>query len=252
MAETLEKSAQRIAAKGREALRERLREAFEEAAAAHADVLELDPERLEAMVERATDRADGLQWRRALATAATDELGIGLGEALEHPAVSRAQKLVGAPSYEEGLAAIAKGEPPPAGTGEPEPVAEESEPADEQAPAGDGAEPEEADLEIAVPVVYVQGLPKLEGMGELELRFSEDGLQIIRMSDRSVPVTLAWGDVDDIAVQHRRGRLRRRRVAARLVLTIRGRGAEFEAGDVDPEDLTRRLSPVVKRVHAKT
>lgn len=106
MNDTTEQTAQRIAGRGREALLERLRPAFEEAAAAHADVLELEPDQLEEMVQRAADRADGLQWRRALAAVATEELGIGLGEALSHPAVERAQELVGAPSYEESLAKL--------------------------------------------------------------------------------------------------------------------------------------------------
>jgi hypothetical protein len=104
--DTLEPTAQRIAARGRDELIARLRPAFEEAARAHADVLELDDAQLEKMIQRAADRADGLQWRRALAAVASHELGISLGEALSHPAVARAQSIVGAPSYEEGLAAL--------------------------------------------------------------------------------------------------------------------------------------------------
>lgn len=111
MNETLEETAARIAERGRETLLLRLRPAFKEAASAHADVLSLDDEQLEQMVQRAVDRADGLQWRRALATVATEELGIGLGEALGHPAVARAQELVGAPSYEESLARLSEGAP---------------------------------------------------------------------------------------------------------------------------------------------
>jgi hypothetical protein len=101
-----DETAQRIADKGRDALIARLRPAFEEAAAAHSDVLDLGPEQLDAMVMRAVDRADGLQWRRALASVASEELGISLGEALSHPAVARAQELAGAPSYEESLAEL--------------------------------------------------------------------------------------------------------------------------------------------------
>ena len=107
MTEELEQTAQQIADRGREALIERLRPAFRDAAAQHADVLELNDDQLEEMVQRAADRADGLQWRRALASVATEQLGIGLGEALSHPAVERAQAIVGAPSYEESLAALA-------------------------------------------------------------------------------------------------------------------------------------------------
>src|SRR5689334_43239 len=85
--ETLDHTARRIAERGREELVARLRPAYQEAASAHADVLELDDDQLEQMVQSAVDRADGLQWRRALAAVASDELGIGLGEALAHPAV---------------------------------------------------------------------------------------------------------------------------------------------------------------------
>ncbi len=106
MSETLEHTARRIAEHGREALLARLRPAFEEAAAAHSDALKLDGAQLEQMVQQAADRADGLQWRRALASVATEQLGIGLGEALSHPAVARAQAIVGAPSYEDALGAL--------------------------------------------------------------------------------------------------------------------------------------------------
>ena len=97
MTDTDEQVAQRIAERGRGALLERLRPAFEEAAATHSDLIELDSDELEQMIQRAADRADGLQWRRALASVATEELGIGLGDALGHPAVQRAQAILGAP-----------------------------------------------------------------------------------------------------------------------------------------------------------
>ncbi len=132
MTDTLEHTARRIAEHGREALLARLRPAFEQAAAAHADVLKLDEQRLEEMIQNAADRADGLQWRRALASVATEQLGIGLGEALKHPAVARAHAIVGAPSYEDSLAELGqrRGTPeqPAATAAEPEEHAAEPEP----------------------------------------------------------------------------------------------------------------------------
>jgi hypothetical protein len=107
--DTLEHQARKIAEGGRDALLARLRPAFEQAAATHGEGLDLDDEQLERMVQRAADRADGLQWRRALAQVATDHLGIGLGEALGHPAVVRAQAIVGAPSYEDALGELETG-----------------------------------------------------------------------------------------------------------------------------------------------
>jgi hypothetical protein len=109
-----EEIAQRLATRGRDALVERLRNAYAQAAEVHADVLSIDGERLETIVQGAADRADGLQWRRALADLASGELGISLTDALAHPAVARAQELVGAPSYEDSLAALGRR---PAGPG---------------------------------------------------------------------------------------------------------------------------------------
>jgi len=103
-----EQVAQRLAAHGRDALVERLRHAYTQAAEAHADVLSIDGDRLETMVQGAADRADGLQWRRALADVASGELGISITDALAHPAVVRAQELVGAPSYDDSLAALVR------------------------------------------------------------------------------------------------------------------------------------------------
>ncbi|MDQ6803384.1 MAG: hypothetical protein M3065_00110 [Actinomycetota bacterium] len=235
---TLEDSARRIAQRGREALLERLRGAFEAAAAAHADVLELNEERLERMVQDAAERADGLQWRRALATVATEELGIGLGEALGHPAVARAQAIVGAPSYEEGLAAIAEGKSPKAGTG----AAEVEDEGDAEAEAG-----ERDGLPISVGVIHLDGWPELEGEGELELVFSEDGLQVTRAGDRDTLVSFTWSELRGVEVQPGRGRMRRRR-AARLTLSTNRRRARFEARGVDPAELKERLAPALAKV----
>ena len=103
-----EQVAQRLATRGRDALVERLRVAYAQAAEVHADVLSIDGDRLETIVQGAADRADGLQWRRALADVASGELGISLTDALAQPAVARAQELVGAPSYEDSLAALSR------------------------------------------------------------------------------------------------------------------------------------------------
>lgn len=110
----VETVAQRIAERGHEALVARMRKAYADAAAAHADLISLDDERIEAMVQAAAEHADGLQWRRALAEVGADELGISVSDALKHPAVTRAQSLAGAPSYEQSLAEIIARPVPPA------------------------------------------------------------------------------------------------------------------------------------------
>ena len=67
---SVETLARRIADRGQDALLGRLRTAYADAAAAHADLISLDSEQIEAMVQSAADNADGLQWRRALADVA--------------------------------------------------------------------------------------------------------------------------------------------------------------------------------------
>jgi hypothetical protein len=164
--QSVQEAAERIAARGRDALVERLREAYREAAAAHADIVKMDPERIEELVQRSADRADGLQWRRALAGVAMEELGIGLIEALSHPAVARAQEMVGAPSYEESLAELTRNAPAPNGDtaaqAEPEPqdahapepeAVEEAEPGEESA----GVDDEEPEAEAVVPEPVADG-----------------------------------------------------------------------------------------------
>jgi hypothetical protein len=245
MAGAPDESAERIAERGREALLERLRGAFEEAAAAHADVLEIDDERLEQMVQRAADRADGLQWRRALASVATEELGIGLGEALGHPAVARAQELVGAPSYEDGLAAIAEGKPPEAGEAAPEDGAGED---GEVAPeTEEEKEPSPSALDIRLTVVHLDGLPEVEGKGELELLFSDDGLAVLGANDQASLLHFRWSELRRLEVQPGRSRILRRR-GARLVLAAGARRGNFEARGVDAEELGQRLAPALAKV----
>jgi hypothetical protein len=74
-----ESLAETFAARGREELVSRFRDAYAKAAGTHADFVSLDPERIEAMVQRSASEADGLQWRRALAGVAARELNIELG-----------------------------------------------------------------------------------------------------------------------------------------------------------------------------
>ncbi len=133
----VEVAAERIAERGRAALVERLRGAYRAAATTHADLVTIDADRLEAMVQDAAGRADGLQWRRALAEVAAGEFGVSVGEALSHPAVAEAQRMVGAPSYEESLAElIARPVPPvaPAGAGRSDPQLSTRAPAPQRAP----------------------------------------------------------------------------------------------------------------------
>jgi hypothetical protein len=275
--ETLEHTARRIADRGREALLSRLHPAFQEAAAAHSDVLRLDDEQLEQMVQRAADRADGLQWRRALAGMATEELGIGLGEALGHPAVVRAQAIVGAPSYEASLNAL--GSAPEAGDRQPaaqveEPRADGDEPApDDEEPAADGEAPSADDepptehqspatkevpaLEpysadgpqvLRLAAVHLGGIANLEpAEAGIELRLSEDGLDIAR-GPQELLGRLRWAEIGSLDVPPARGLRRRRRGGgAQLVIRTRHGDASFEIPAASAEELDGQLNPLRQR-----
>jgi hypothetical protein len=100
--DALEATARRIADLGRHALSERLRAAVEHTAATHASVVELTSGQLDQIVGDAADRADGRLWRRTLARAGSQELGIGLAAAFDHPAggVARRRTCSSAPSVE--------------------------------------------------------------------------------------------------------------------------------------------------------
>jgi hypothetical protein len=116
--------AERIAGHGREILLERLRSAFAREAATHESTVELDPVRLEELVQEAAARAGAALWLRSLAQAAMDELGVELAEAVRHPAVAEARELAGAPPYVLAPEPVETDEPsaPPA---PPEPPAPE-------------------------------------------------------------------------------------------------------------------------------
>jgi hypothetical protein len=103
-------AALRIVEAGRRRVHTRLQDAFARQVAGHADLGEVDPEVLERLVSESADRAGASLWRIALAEGAADEFGIGVGDALAHPAVGAAEQLIGAP---------AEPVPAPAGAGLP-------------------------------------------------------------------------------------------------------------------------------------
>jgi hypothetical protein len=285
MSEDLERTAELIAQRGREALLARLRPAFQEAAAAHADVLELTSEQLEEMVQRAADRADGLQWRRALASVACEELRIPLSEALSHSAVARAQDLVGAPSYEESLLQLARA----ADAGrEPQDEAAREQAADavaefaEEAAVAEEAEfDEEAEFAEAEgeweqeppPTMQyeleeidddAQGGHQQEDVSELQIAAvhiggianlspGERGIELklgepgldIVRADGEVLGRLEWELVQTLEVPPPRRR-RRRGAATHLVIRTRRGDASFEVPGLTQDELREHLTPVLE------
>jgi hypothetical protein len=260
MTEEIDETAQEIADQGRDALVGRLRPAFEQAVEARRDTMTLDDEQLEEMVQRAADRADGLQWRRALASVASEKLGIGLGEALAHPAVVRAHELVGAPSYEEALAAVTGGQTVPAaavvegeeGEAESEPEVEAGTDAEgresESEPEGQHeSKPRQSQTEpLRLSAVHVGGIANLpEGAGNLELRFTDSGLDIAR-EGRALG-RLTWREITSIDTPDPTGRRRRRqRADGTIVIRSASGRATFEIPGLSAAELQEQLAPLLK------
>jgi hypothetical protein len=225
----LEDTARRIAAQGRDALIARLRPAFEEAAASHADLVTVDHERLERMVQNAADRADGLQWRRALAGIASEELGIGLGAALAHPAVARAQELVRVRSEPQGVRSEPEGV-------RSEPVGLRSEPEPQAVPAP---------RRLVLPATHLSGVPPLgEREENVQLRIDDGGVEVAR--DGDVVARFGWAEVQAVDVPMLRRRLPRRRAIDARLSFLRAVGeASFEIPGVSPDELDEQISPII-------
>ena len=279
----IETVAQRIASAGHAALVERMRTTYRSAAAAHADLISLDGERIEAMVQAAAGRADGLQWRRALADVASSQLGISATEALSHPAVARAQVLVGAPSYEQSLAeliaspvpqpdataAVVAAEPPP------EPIGYETQAYDvEAAFAADPAqaygaaevmEPYAPDLgapdlyeagqpldassdELSFGAIHEGGVANLPKRGDgLGVHISAEGLDIYQ-GEQEIIGRLLWDEIETLQVVNLRPRRRRPETArCRLIVRTPQGDASFAVPDITGDELRSRIEPLLAR-----
>ena len=91
-------AALRLVEAGRQRMLARLREAFTRQISADTELGDVDPAVLDRMVSEAGDRAGASLWRISLAEAAADEFGLSVSDALAHPAVVAAQRLIDAPA----------------------------------------------------------------------------------------------------------------------------------------------------------
>jgi hypothetical protein len=223
----LDGAVRRIADAGRRDVVARLRDAL--ARQAESAGIALDSEELDRRAGEAVIYADGILWRRALAGAAGAELGLGLGEAVGHPAVLRAHAQVGAPPF--------PGDAEPA---DPSAVGE--------APAATAAE---ADA-LRVAAVHLGGIEALRaGERDLELRISSAGLDVLKRSSGAPIGRLEWTEIETVDLPRGRRGLRRGRRAYELhVATGRGR-ASFQLPGVTEEQLKDHLEPMLARARAR-
>jgi hypothetical protein len=246
MSDIESRTAERIAAHGREALLDLLRPAFAREAAARAEIVTVERGRLEQMVQDAAARADGVLWRRALAEVATVELRIGLGTAVNHPAVQRAHELVGAPRYLADHQSASDPAPRPA----PSP-----------APAGPANAPEVDDVNLhlqrealqplRMAAVHLSGIETVrQGQRDLELRFSDAGLDVLNSTSGVTIGRLEWDEIEALELPRSRRSLRPGRRAAQelLVRTKRGQ-AKFELPGLTEQELREHLEPMFARTH---
>lgn len=297
MNEALDLLARRIADRGRDALVARLRPVFADAAAEHSELGPLDDAELDRMVQAAADRAGGALWRRALADVAMDELEIELVDAADHPAVRRAQAMLGVPDYTFDVAVSPPPAPvapvarpsaaarvaaltstqssaPPATSplrpgSPPPPPASASTPTRPSpptrtpphapgAPSTPGSPSISASPTTAIPpeaqairvaAVHVEGIETVRpGARNIELRFSELGLDVIGTFDGETIGRLTWDEITSIELPKQRRSLRRRQAGPPELLVSTDRGqARFQLPAITEEQAREQLASVFAR-----
>jgi hypothetical protein len=224
-------AAERIVMHARQELQARLRAAILRQAGSAAEPTTLDAALLDALVDTAAARAGGVLWRRCLAGAAATEFGVGLGEAVSHPLVERAHELAGAPPYPSVHA---------------EPVIEATPAASD---AEDGATEARADAPLQalrLSAVHVSGIESLRnGESDLELRFSDAGLDLLKASSGAAIGRLLWSEIHGVDVAGSRRGLRPGRRVQELHVRAQSGQAVFQLPGMTAEELNQHLGPML-------
>lgn len=240
----------RIVEAGRREVIARVRAALE-AQASQAGLTDLDEAALDRVAGEAATRADGTLWRRALAGAAADELGIGLGEAVDHPLVIEAQALAGAPAYEPPAHEQTAPHEEAAASDDLEPVAL----VDPTAPPESALQPAPAPAQrkpdaLRLAAVHLGGIESLRaGERDLELRLSSAGLDVLKRSSGAAIGRLQWAEIETVDLPRPRRGIRARRQELH-VATARGR-ASFELPELTDQQLHDHLEPMLERSHGR-
>jgi hypothetical protein len=222
-----EKAAARIVLHGRQELQARLRAAILRHAGRTAEPMTLEAAELDQLVNTAVARAGGVLWRRCLAGAAITELGVDLADAISHPTVQRAHELAGAPPYER-----VEAEHPIAA------VTPTESPAQAQPPL----------QALRLSAVHVSGIESLrDGETDLELRFSDAGLDLLKASSGATIGRLLWSEIRDVDVASSRRGLRPGRRVQELHVRAQSGRATFQLPGMTSEQVTQHLQPVLTR-----
>jgi hypothetical protein len=221
-------AAEQIVVQGRQELHARLRAAILRQAGSAAEPMTLEAAQLDRLVDAAAARAGGVLWRRCLAGAATSELGIDLAHAVSHPTVQRAHELAGAPRYERLRTETAIAAAPP-----------------QQSPAETHGPPRA----LRLAAVHVSGIESLRnGEDDLELRFSDAGLDLLKASSGASIGRLQWSEIHDIDVERSRRGLRPGRRVQELRVAAQSGRATFQLPGLTEQQAKEHLEPVLTRV----
>ncbi len=226
-AESEQAAAARIVRHGRQELQARLRAAILRQASDAAEPMTLEASQLDELVDAAAARAGGVLWRRCLAAAATTELGVELADAITHPTVKRAHALAGAPPYEH---------------------VEPTHPVAAVAPVEGQAQPSLGALRLSA--VHVRGIESLrDGETDLELRFSDAGLDLLKASSGATIGRLPWSEIHEVEVASSRPRRGLRSGARVPELHVRAQSgrATFRLPGTTSEQVNEHLQPVLTR-----
>lgn len=283
MSPSADPAAEQIAQRGLQELRRRLQTAIAAQAAQDRSGVVLSSAEIQELVSGAAQRAGAELWRRSLAQAGSELLGIGLAEAIDHPAVRAAHEIVGAPPFDNHTAGgptapapappvappahpslgSAPRVPPPAATPSPLSPPRHPTPFSNQsaAPHAPAAPPPPSDAAPAahstsnaddgpsalrVEAVHMGGVDSLRvGERDLEVRLSPDGIDVLKRSTGAPIGHLLWDEV--VGVQTPRTRHGLRRVQELHIDTAHGR-ASFELPGVSEEQLAGELQPLIDQL----
>lgn len=227
-----DQAAERIVLQGRYELQARLRAAILRQAGGAAEPMTLQAAQLDRLVDAATARAGGVLWRRCLAGAATTELGVDLAEAVSHPTVQRAHELAGAPPYER-----VEVDPPVTAA-----VAEGGTDAAAQTPL----------QAVRLAAVHVSGIESLRnGESDLELRFSDAGLDLLKASSGGAIGRLLWSEIHSVDVASPRRGLRPGRRVQELHVRAQSGQAVFQLPGMTSEQVNQHLEPALARLRGE-
>jgi hypothetical protein len=179
---------------------------------------EADDALLDRIADEEAERADGPLLHVAVIHAVSQELGIEIKDALEHPAVDRARELL--------------------------------RPAGGARPAGDQTPPARLPRQrvLLLDAVHVFGIETLDpGDEDIELRLADVGIDVRKPSTAETIGRLRWDEVRSVALHPpRRGLPGRRRPARFVAGTDRGE-VTFELPGMSEDEIVAHLEPLIAR-----